>query len=90
MDKLLKYREEIDRIDKELCSLFEKRMDICKMIAEYKKENGIAVLDKGREAKVLKIRTEQVSAELKEETEGFFKELMKISKAYQEKIIKED
>ncbi len=90
MDKLLKYRKEIDRIDKELCSLFEKRMDICKIIAEYKKEKGIAVLDSDREAKVLKSRTEQANSELKEETEEFFGEIMKISKAYQEKIIRED
>ena len=36
MDRLLELRDEIDRIDREMVELFEKRMDVCAQVAEYK------------------------------------------------------
>ena len=44
MNELDKHREEIDSIDKELISLFEKRLDVVLKVAEYKKNNNSPVL----------------------------------------------
>lgn len=46
---LEKMREEIDVIDDQLVDLFSQRMAIAGRIAEYKKENGLPVLDADRE-----------------------------------------
>ena len=37
---LLELRNQIDDIDQQIVSLYEKRMDICKQVAEYKIETG--------------------------------------------------
>ena len=46
-------RTEIDSIDKELISLFEKRMNTAAKIGEYKKQNDIPVYDPQREREKL-------------------------------------
>lgn len=46
---LKEYRNEIDRIDGEILRLFQNRMDVAEKIADYKRENGLPVLDAGRE-----------------------------------------
>ncbi|MGN0335198.1 MAG: bifunctional chorismate mutase/prephenate dehydratase [Lachnospiraceae bacterium] len=49
MTDLLVLRDEIDKIDKEIVELFEKRMEISKGVAEYKISTGKKVFDKERE-----------------------------------------
>ena len=49
MDKLIKAREIITEADREIARLFEKRMEAVRLVAEYKKVNGIPVEDKERE-----------------------------------------
>ena len=39
-------RDEIDEIDGKIVDLYEKRMDICKQVAEYKIETGKKVFDR--------------------------------------------
>ena len=46
-------RKEIDKIDNEMIKLFEKRMDVAVKIAEYKKKNGLKVLDSARQRQKL-------------------------------------
>ncbi|MBR6522381.1 MAG: chorismate mutase, partial [Oscillospiraceae bacterium] len=46
-------RVKIDAIDDELVRLFQERMKIAADVAAYKKENGMAVLDKARERQKL-------------------------------------
>ncbi len=53
MTKLDEYRIEIDEIDRELVQLFEKRMETVLKVANYKKENGMEVLQSSREEVVL-------------------------------------
>ena len=48
-----KLREEIDKIDSDLTSLLEKRMNVSKSIGEYKRENGLKVYDGKREQEVI-------------------------------------
>lgn len=54
MTDLLELRDQIDEIDREMVRLFEKRMDICHQVAEYKIANGKKVLDREREQEKLK------------------------------------
>lgn len=49
MNELLKIREQIDEADKALLENFEKRMELCKQVAEYKLRTGKAVFDRQRE-----------------------------------------
>ena len=51
--ELKDYREQIDRIDAELVRLFQERMRVSAAIGAYKKENGLAILDKSREREKL-------------------------------------
>ena len=46
---LEQYREEIDRINKDIAELIAERMDVVEKVGEYKKENGIEIKDEGRE-----------------------------------------
>lgn len=47
--KLEEAREIINEVDKEMVSLFIKRMNASKMVAEYKMENHLPILDEARE-----------------------------------------
>ena len=49
MVNLKELRDEIDVIDQQMVELFEKRMDICKQVAEYKIHTGKKVFDRTRE-----------------------------------------
>ena len=46
---LLELRNELDGIDKQIVELYEKRMNVCGQVAEYKIETGKRVFDKERE-----------------------------------------
>ena len=48
---LLILRDQIDTIDKQIVELYERRVDVCKEVAEYKIETGKKVFDKVRERK---------------------------------------
>ena len=43
-----KQRAEIDAIDREIVSLFERRMQVVMDVARIKKENGMAIFDASR------------------------------------------
>lgn len=53
MSDLKKAREIINSVDKEMAALFEKRMDAAKIVAAYKKENGLPVEDTAREEEII-------------------------------------
>ena len=82
-------RAEIDTIDREIVSLFEKRMQVVMDVARIKKENGIAIFDASREKEVIaKVQSYLKDATLKEELAEAYETLMKVSKDYQQKQIK--
>lgn len=56
MDELTRLREEIDSIDKELASLFERRMEVSARIGEVKRIMGSCILDAEREKEVMESR----------------------------------
>ena len=53
MGSLEDYRKEIDSIDRELISLFEKRMNVAIKVGEYKKERNLPVFNAKREEEVI-------------------------------------
>lgn len=86
--RLKEFRENIDKIDDQIVELFEKRMQLVKGIANYKKENNIQIENKNREEIVIKKAKNKLNdKELEKYIEVFMKDLMKISKKYQEDIL---
>ncbi len=61
MDELKKNREIIDDIDREMAALFEKRFNAVRDIAEYKAQNGMPILDAGREDVVIRKNSPYIS-----------------------------
>ena len=85
---LHKQRAEIDAINREIVSLFERRMQVVMDVARIKKENGMAIFDASREKEVIaKVQSYLKDATLKEELAEAYETLMKVSKDYQQKQI---
>lgn len=83
-NKLLKARESINKIDKEMAALFVKRMKAAEDIYQYKKEQGLPVLDEKREAEVISKNSALIEDEvLKEYYIDYIKNVMSVSRAYQ-------
>ncbi len=61
MIDLLTLRGQIDEIDREIVSLYERRMKISGQVAEYKIETGKKVFDKQREEEKLAVLKSLVS-----------------------------
>ena len=87
--KLDAAREIINEIDKEMIDLFIKRMAAVQMVAEYKIEEGLPVLDSSREniiwEKNLKLLNNK---ELEEYYKTFFNGVLASSKDFQLDLIK--
>ena len=82
-------RLRINEIDKEMASLFEKRMEVARLIAEYKKENAIPIFDKKREEELIKTNSELIQdPAIRSYYINFLKSVMEESKKYQSLIIK--
>jgi monofunctional chorismate mutase len=87
MNKLEEAREIINNVDKEMINLFISRMKASKLVAEYKKENNLPILDQKREDLVIEknlnlLNNEEISQYYLE----WFKTLLKVSKEYQTKL----
>lgn len=79
-----KQRAEIDAIDREIVSLFERRMQVVMDVARIKKEIGMAIFDASREKEVIaKVQSYLTDEGLKEELREVYETLMKVSKDYQ-------
>ena len=60
--ELQELRNEINRIDGEMLALLERRLAVCRAIAEYKRQNGLPVRDPARETEKLHEAMEQGGA----------------------------
>ena len=89
--ELIDLRNSIDEIDSEILKLFEKRMNVCKQVAQYKKENNLPIFQGGREDEVIeKIRSQTTNESLKNGTATLFTTIMDISKhPQQQEMLKE-
>lgn len=76
-------RKEIDEIDKELVSLYIRRMKCSAEVAEYKKANDLPVLDASRERALLAKISELSGSEFEEYTRTLYSTILDLSRSYQ-------
>ena len=91
MQDLKKLREEIDKIDDEILSQLSKRKSIVKEIAKIKKALGKPIFDGKREQQLiekLKLKSNEKGMD-KNFIGSLYKIILKNSKKWQEKIVKE-
>ncbi|MBQ9119768.1 MAG: prephenate dehydratase [Lachnospiraceae bacterium] len=80
-------RQEIDKIDKQIVELFERRMKVAQDVAEYKRSIGKAVYDRERELQKLATVKSYASNDFNAHAvEEIFVQLMSISRRYQHKL----
>lgn len=90
MADLLKLREQLDGIDREIVELYEKRMDVCKQVAEYKIETGKKVLDRERELQKLETVKEMTHDTFNRHgVEELFEQIMSASRKLQYQMLSE-
>ncbi len=88
-DELKECRQGINEIDEEMAKLFEKRMNLAKKIAAYKKENGLPVRDPKREEELIKRNTGFISdEEIRSYYVSYMKSTLGVSCDYQEMRMK--
>lgn len=88
MATLEDYRKQIDDIDKEVISLFEKRMDVVLNVAKYKKDNNVNVLQNSREDEVIKNAVSNLNnPSYSNEAVKLIEAMMQISRGFQNKKI---
>lgn len=87
---LLILRDQIDAIDKQIVELYEKRVEVCKEVAEYKIETGKKVFDKVREAeKIEKVKSMASTEFNKHAVQELFEQIMSISRKMQYQLLAE-
>lgn len=91
MKDLQESRKEIDYIDNEIVKLFERRMDVCKDVAQYKLNTGKAVLDRKREVdKIATLRGKASNDFYAHGVEELFEQIMAMSRKMQYKMLTEE
>ena len=81
-------RKNINKIDKKIARLFEKRMDSAGKIARYKSDNNMPIYVPEREEALIKQNSELISKpEYKSSYVKFQKNIMSLSRRYQNRII---
>lgn len=83
-------RNEIDKLDRQILDSFRHRMDLCRSVALYKKENGMQIFQKDREKAIIKKVRSEAPEDLKGATAALFTEIMDISKCLQQQAILKD
>ncbi len=91
MKDLQESRKEIDYIDNEIVKLFERRMDVCKDVAQYKLNTGKAVLDRQREIdKIVTLKDKASNDFYAHGVEELFEQIMAMSRKMQYKMLTEE
>ena len=90
MERLLELREQLDVIDKEIVELYEKRMDICAEVGEFKIASGKKVFDKQREMEKLSTVSAHAKNDLyKKGITELYELLMSVSRKLQYQMLTE-
>ena len=79
-------RKEISAINDEMLALFVKRMELSSQVAAYKIANDLPTLDRKREEAILQKVADNTSEELRQYALEFFRNMMDLSKQYQETL----
>lgn len=84
-------RKEIDRIDQEMASLYEQRLNAVVQVVQYKKEHQLPVFDGSREASILQKNQKYIkNPEYVSSYLSFMKDVMTNSRAFQQAILTQD
>ncbi len=90
MEDLIKLRESIDEIDKEIVRLYTQRMGISEKVAEYKIETGKKVFDKEREnSKLANLSKLAVDEFMEHGIRELFEQIMSTSRKKQYQLLTE-
>lgn len=90
MQDLQETRKALDAVDREIVRLFEMRMALAGDVAAYKLAHGLPVLDASREEQVLDSRCGMLGdARLAPAVRELFVKIMALSRAEQERLLKE-
>ena len=82
-------RSDIDTLDAQLVQLLEARMTLVSQVATFKKMTGGRVLDDSRELVILdRVASQVENLDYAETVVNTFKDILKNSRAYQEKVLK--
>lgn len=84
---LKEIRTEIDALDHELLSLFERRMALCRNVALYKKENNLPIFQPERETQLLEKIEQAAEPDLKNAARTLFSTILDISKQLQSNLL---
>lgn len=84
--KLDDLRKEINDIDGQMLQLFLKRMEICKSVALYKKENDLPIMQEGREQQIIDNVRAASPEHMADAAAVMFTEVMDISKCIQAEV----
>ena len=88
MESLQELREQLDDIDSQIVDLYQKRMQVCGKVGEYKVATGKQVFDKQREKEKLASVTAQVTDEFhKKGLTELFEQLMSMSRKLQYQLL---
>ena len=88
MNKLEQARLIINEVDLKMIGLFKERMKAAEMVAEYKKENNLPVLDKAREEALINKNVSYLNdKELEKYYLTFLEGVLTASKNYQKDLI---
>lgn len=90
MRELKEIREDINRVDTQMGTLFDQRMKLSREVAAYKTAHNLPVLDAEREKKVLENHRREFpnrDEEFLDELTRFYQTLMDLSKEEQKKLI---
>ena len=91
MTDLLVLRDEIDRIDRQMVELFEKRMEICGEVAEYKINTGKKVLDRERELSKLQVLGDLAHSDFNRHgVTELFQQVMAMSRKLQYQLLEQN
>ncbi len=87
---LAQLRAQLDEIDSTMVELFEKRMDICRQVAEDKIKTGKRILDKERERQKIQTVSSLAHSDFnKTGVSELFEQIMAISRKLQYQVINE-
>ncbi len=83
-------RKEIDKLDETILESFTKRMELCRNVALYKRDNGMQIFQSGREKEIIKRVRDESTEELKGASAVLFTQIMDISKCLQQQALLKD
>ena len=88
MESLQELRAQLDEIDAQIVDLYQKRMDVCSKVGEYKIAAGRKVFDKQREKEKLAAVTANVENEFyKKGLKELYEQLMSMSRKLQYQLL---